>query len=179
MIETKQYVTIPIFWEKTFEKEISEVYRLFKDQENKIFDLAWHELNPNGLMDFIEAIIKEANVFVVKDGEDIAGAFIIMNPQYYKDMVVSAEAHCAISKRYWGKTARVIMESFKQYLNNNFKINRIIASVPQCGYGIIKLLKNIGFRHEGTIKRVLVYNDKNNEPKLYDKLIYALDMEEK
>ena len=150
-MEEKQYVTTPILWTKEFENEISEVYRLFKDQENKIFDLAWHDENPN----------------------------VLVNPNIFRNVVLSIEAHCAISKRYWGKTSRDVMNSFKEYLRNNFNINRIIATVPQCGYGVIKLLKNIGFRHEGTIKRVLVYNDKNNQPKLYDKLIYALDMEEK
>ena len=178
-MEEKQYVTTPILWTKEFENEISEVYRLFKDQENKIFDLAWHDENPNGLMDFIENIIRQELVFVVKDGDRVAGAFILVNPNIFRNVVLSIEAHCAISKRYWGKTSRDVMNSFKEYLRKNFNINRIIATVPQCGYGVIKLLKNIGFRHEGTIKRVLVYNDKNNQPKLYDKLIYALDMEEK
>ena len=54
-----KYTTYPIYWEKEYEKEIAEVYRLFKDQERKIFDLSWHEANPDGLMDFIEDIIQK------------------------------------------------------------------------------------------------------------------------
>lgn len=173
-----KYVTYPIYWEKEFEKEIAEVYRLFKDQERKIFDLSWHEANPDGLMDFIEDIIKEASVFVVKDNETIAGAFILTDPKIYKDVAIHIDTHCAVSKKYWGPDSREVCKSFIDYLKKNFKINRLLASVPQCGYGIIKLLKNMGFKHEGTIKKALIYKDKHDEDKLYDKLIYALDLEE-
>lgn len=172
-------VTTPIFWDKTFENEIAEVYRLFKDQEKKIFDLTWFEENPNGIMDFIEDIIKNNNVFVVKDNDVVAGAFIIIDPKYYKDTILFANVHCSVSKKYWGKKSREVSKCFIKFLKDNFKINKLIAEVPQCGYGIIKLLKNVGFIHEGTIKKVLIYNNKDNEPKLYDKLIYSLDMEDK
>lgn len=67
-----------------------------------------------------------------------------------------------------------LVETFKDYAVINFNIRKFIATVPQCGYGIIKLLKDLGFQHEGTMKENLVYLDKNNNPKLYDELVYGL-----
>lgn len=180
MVEkTKTYVTYPITWTKEYEKEIQEVYRLFKDQERKIFDLTWYDAG-NNLMDFIEELIKDGGVFVTKDFEDnkIAATFVLVDPVIFRDTVLYANVHCAVSKAFWGKEARNISGNFISYLEDNYSIKRLIANVPQCGYGIIKLLKNMGFHHEGTIKRVLPYLDKNSEVKLYDKLIYSLDLKE-
>lgn len=174
----KTYITYPIVWGKEYEKEIQEVYRLFKDQEKKIFDLTWYDAG-NNLMDFIEELVKDGGVFVTKDFESnkIAATFVLVDPVIFREVVLYANVHCAVSKAYWGKEARSISANFISHLEDNYKINRLIASVPQCGYGIIKLLKNMGFLHEGTVKRVLPYLDKNSEVKLYDKLIYSLDLQ--
>lgn len=178
MVETKEYIVDNIVWDTMYEREISEVYRLLKDQERKIFDLAWFEDNQDGIMGYVEDKVKDGGVFVIRDNDIIAGMFILDNPRTYKDYVIACDVHCAISKKYWGKDSRDVCNAFKEYLKANHNIKRLIANVPQCGYGVIKLLKNIGFKHEGTIKKVLVFKDKNNNDKLYDGLVYGLDLEE-
>ena len=73
-----------------------------------------------------------------------------------------------------GKEARRICKEFRKFLEDNFKIKKIIAEVPQCKYGVIKLIKDMGMVHEGTIKECMLYNDKKGQPKWYDKLIYTI-----
>ena len=57
-------------------------------------------------------------------------------------------------------------------------IKRMEAYVPSNNFGIIKLLKDVGFKIEGTLRNRLIYRDKNNNPKLYNELLYSnLDLE--
>ena len=167
-------------WDKSFEREISEIYRILKDQENKIFDLSWYEDNNSGIMGYVESKVKKEAVFVILDTElnNIAGVFIIEDMRPYNGKILYATAHCVIPKKYWGKTSKDICEVFKTYLQVNCPIKRLIANVPQNAYSLIKLLKYIGFRHEGTLKRTLVFKDKNGNDKLYDSMLYGLDLED-
>lgn len=168
------YQTIQLHWSPTFEKEIQEVYRMLKDQENKIFDLAWHDkYNNNSIMNIIEKHIKLGQIFVEKYNDDVAGMVMLTDPRTFGDLIITVDVHAVIRKKYWGKPSRDILRDIKQYLDKNFKIKKMIASVPQCGYGVIKLLKDLGFKHEGTLKQACLYPDKNNKPKFYDKLIYS------
>ena len=169
-----------IEWDKSFEREIAEVYRILKDQENKIFDLSWKEENPNGIMEYAESMIRNEAVFVIVDTElnNIAGVFMVEKIRMYKGRGLYGFLHCIIPKKYWGKTSRDICEVFKTYLQVNCPINRLLVEVPQNAYSVIKLLKNMGFRHEGTIKKIMVYLDKNGNEKLYDSMVYGLDLEE-
>ena len=178
MEETKIYTVTPIYWTADYNYEIEEAYRLLKDQERKIFDLAWEEDNPNGVMAYIEDQIKNNMVFAVKDDDVVTGIFILENFRTYKNTILACDIHCAIRKKYWGQTARDICGVFADFLKKEYNINRVIANVPQCGYGVIKLLKSVGFKHEGTVKKVLVFKDKDGNDKLYDGLIYGLDLEE-
>lgn len=158
-----------------------EVYRLLKDQEKKIFDLSFYEgLGDDPIMAYVEDKITNEVVFVIKDTEanKVAGVFILEDLRPYKDVVLYGRVHCVICKKYWGKGSRDICSSFLEYLKANTKILRLIAEVPQNAYSLIKILKSIGFRHEGTIKKVLVFKDKNGNEKLYDEMLYGLDLEE-
>ena len=58
-------------------------------------------------------------------------------------------------------------------------VKRIECRVPSNNFGIIKLLKDVGFKIEGTLKnRVLRYN-KKNIPTLYNELVYSnINLEE-
>lgn len=172
-----KYTILPIEWGSAYQYEIQEVYRMLKDQEGKIFDLSWYDMGGN-LFDYVEAMVREGAVYVVKQDNDVAAFFILENPRVYKDIITKLDVHTAVRKKYWGKQSREIMKAFKEYLYNNFKIKKIIASVPQCGYGIIKLLKDIGFTHEGTLKQSLIFKDKNGMPRFYDELIYSLTNED-
>lgn len=175
-----RFEVIPLEWDTTYEKEISEVYRILKDQEKKIFDLTWYEDNPTGVMGYVESMVKNETVFLIRDlpTGNTAGVFMIEKVRPYKNTIIYGQVHCIIPKKYWGSTSRDICEAFKTFLKVNYPIKRLIAEVPQNAYSVIKLLKAMGFRHEGTIKRVMVYIDKNGNEKLYDSMIYGLDLEE-
>lgn len=177
----EKYKTILLDWQPEYEKEISEVYRLLKDQEKKIFDLSWYEgLGDNPLMEYVEMMIKDNLVFVIYDteAERVAGVFMLSNLKEYKDVVLCAEVHCIICKKYWGKGSRELCEVMKKDLQERTEIKRLIAKIPQNAYSLIKILKSIGFHHEGTIKKVLVFKDKQGNDKLYDEMYYGLDLED-
>lgn len=175
-----RYMVDYIEWDKEFENEISEVYRILKDQEQKVFDLSWHKDNEDDVMDYVETMVRDEAVFVVKDttNNNIAGVFIVEKMKFYKDIILYGFIHCVIPKKYWGKKSRDICEVFKTFLKVNIPIKRLLAEVPQNAYSVIKLLKNMGFRHEGTIKKIMVYLDKNGNEKLYDSMVYGLDLED-
>lgn len=177
MILTDKYNIIKVSWSPAYSKEIEEIYRMLRDQEHKIFDLSWYDMGGD-LLNYVEARIKEDAVFVITKDDDICAFFILENPRLFQDIITRVDVHTAVRKKYWGKTSREIMNTFRDYLFSNYKIKKVIASVPQCGYGVIKLLKDIGFRHEGTLKQALLFLDKNNKPKYYDELIYSLTNEE-
>lgn len=173
------YKIIQLRWLPIYEKEIQEVYRMLKDQEKKIFDLAWHDkYNDNSIMNIIERNIKLGQIFVATYNDEVAGMVMLTEPQTFGDLIVTVNVHTAIRKKFWGKPSREILKQIKEYLDTNFKIKKIIASVPQCGYGVIKLLKDLGFKHEGTLKQACLYPDKNDKPKFYDKLIYSSTRED-
>lgn len=168
-------------WSPEFSEDIMEVYRLLKDQEKKIFDLSFYEgLGGDAIMTYVEDMVENNLVFVVKDteAERVAGVFILEGMRPYKDVVLYAYVHCVVCKKYWGKKSKEVCEIMKKYLQENTKILRLIAQIPQNAYSLIKILKSIGFRHEGTVKHAVVYLDKNSNEKLYDEMLYGLDLEE-
>lgn len=173
------YKVIQLQWSPIFEKDIQEVYRMLKDQERKIFDLAWHDkFNDNNIMNIVEKNIKRGQIFVAKNNDEVCGMVMMTDPTTFGDLIVTVDVHAVIRKKYWGKPSREILKQIKQYIDTHYKIKKIIASVPQCGYGVIKLLKDIGFKHEGTLKEACLYPDKNDKPKFYDKLIYSSTRED-
>lgn len=174
---TLDYSIIQIEWSPVYNNEITEIYRMLKDQERKIFDLSWYDMDGD-IMNYLESMVRDNSVFIIKKDNDICAFFILENPRTFNDIILRVDVHTAVRKKYWGKQSRDIMNTFKEYLFSRYKIKKIIASVPQCGYGVIKLLKDIGFKHEGTLKQALIFKDKNNNPKFYDELIYSLTNED-
>lgn len=168
-----------IEWNPENSNEIMEVFRLLKDQEKKIFDLSFYDgLGDEPIMAYVEDMVNNNLVFVVKDNEaeKVAGVFMLEDLRPYKDVVLYAKVHCVICKKYWGKGSKELCEVFKKYLKENTKILRLIAEIPQNAYSLIKILKSVGFVHEGTVKRTVVYLDKNGKEKLYDEMLYGLDL---
>nr|DAL96073.1 MAG TPA: Diamine N-acetyltransferase [Caudoviricetes sp.] len=176
-MELEKYNILQIEWTPAYNKEITEIYRMLKDQERKIFDLSWYDMGGD-ILNYLEGMIKKSAVFIVSKDDDICAFFILENPRMFKDIIIRTDVHTVVRKKYWGKQSRDIMNLFKSYLLTNYKIKKLIASVPQCGYGVIKLLKDIGFKHEGTIKQALLFKDKNDIPKFYDELIYSFTNED-
>lgn len=162
-----------IEWSKDFQEEIKEVYTMLKDQENKIFDLSFYDTFKTDIMGYTEDAIRNNMVFVIKKDNDICGFFMFEDPRYYKDIILSVNTHCAVRKKYWGRQSREVCKAMDDYLTNNMRIKRLVASIPQHGYGVIKLLKDIGFKHEGTQKKALIFEDKYGKEKYYDELIYT------
>jgi len=172
------YKIYPIEWEARFNNEIELVYKMFKDQEHRIFDLSAYD-NYGSVMDIVEDTITNDTVFVVVNSDGyLVASFILEDAILYQDIILEVKLHCAIRRPFWGSVSRDICRAMKQYLDDNYTIKKLIAEVPQCKYGIIKLLKDIGFKHEGTLKECTIYKDKNNNPKFYDKLIYTSTRED-
>ena len=153
------YEVTRVQWTPDRESDIKEIYRMFKDQERKIFDLT--AIDTNNVMDIVEYAIMEDTVFIVKADDIPCACFIVENPAMYQGRLIKANLHCVIRK------------AFLDFMDKYFAPLKLTAFVPQCGYGIIKLLKDMGFVHEGTMKKSRLYLDKNNQPKLYDELIYS------
>lgn len=177
VISKNKFLVEQVFFTPEFQFEVSEIFRMLKDQENKIFDLTFYDGGAN-VMDYVISKVKSGGVFVVKYNSDVAAFFILENPRTFGDIITRADIHTAVRRKFWGRTSREIMNCFKEYLFSHYRIKKVVASVPQCGYGVIKLLKDLGFKHEGTLKEALIFKDKNNNPKYYDELIYSLTMEE-
>lgn len=171
------YEVIQVKWEPNYQDDIKEIYRMFKDQERKIFPLTTYDEGTT-IMDMVELMLKEDTVFLVKHSGIPCAVFILENAEVYKDIIVRVNIHTAIRRPYWGTKAREICRYFKEFLHNNFLIKKLVAEVPQCGYGVIKLLKDMGLKHEGTMKEASLYLDKNDKPKFYDTLIYSLTRED-
>lgn len=173
-----KYSIYPIQWDKLFEPEIQMIYQMFKDQEHRIFTINTYD-NYDNILDVVKDMIDNDRVFVVTSplGEVMA-SFILEDAILFKDIITEVKIHCAIRRPFWGSTAREICREMELYLRDKYRIKKLIAEVPQCKYGIIKLLKDIGFKHEGTLKTCLLYLDKNHNPKWYDKLIYTLTRED-
>ena len=165
------YEVTRVQWTPDRETDIKEIYRMFKDQERKIFDLT--AIDTSNVMDIVEYAIMEDTVFIVKADDIACACFIVENPAMYQGRLIKANLHCVIRKAFWGKESRNICKAFLDFMDKYFAPLKLTAFVPQCGYGIIKLLKDMGFVHEGTMKKSRLYLDKNNQPKLYDELIYS------
>lgn len=178
MITATDNITITnVKWDKFHEQDIQSIYAMLREQEGKIFDLTFYDMGGN-LLDYIENYIRESKVFLLKVNGESAAFFILDNLRTFGDVITRCEVHTAIKRKFWGKTSRELIAKFKDYLFDNYYIKKIIAYVPQNGYGVIKLLKDVGFTHEGTLKNALMFPDKNNKPKYYDELIYSLNNEE-
>ena len=166
-------------WDNLNEEYIREVYRLLKEQEKKVFDLSFYEgLGEEPILEYVQDMVENNLVFIVEDTQagKVAGVFMLEDLRPYKDVVLYAKIHCVIGKKYWGKKSKEVCEAFKSYLQRETNIQRLIAEIPQNAYSLIKILKSVGFTHEGTVKRVLVYLDKNGNEKLYDEMLYGLDL---
>lgn len=179
VMDNDRFAIILLEWDGEYQDLIQEAYRLLKDQEKKIFDLSWYEDNQQGVMGYLQEAVINDYTYVVWDidKQQVGGLFILEGLRTYKGRMLYGNVHAVISKKYWGKASIEICRDFKQFLINAGDIDKLIATIPQNNYPLIKLLKTIGFIHEGTIKNTVVYLDKNGNEKKYDELIYGLDLE--
>lgn len=172
----KEFDFVQVIFNEDNCEYVKEVYRLHKDQARKIFDLASTIDSDDRIMDYVEYLIRDNIVFVAidKDNGNIAGCAVLEDIFGIEDIIVRVNCHLVIGRKYWGKSSRDIVVGVFDYLDNHYKpIKRFEAKVPSHNFGIIKLLKDVGFKIEGTCKSSLVFNNKNGEPKFYNELIYS------
>lgn len=175
--ETNTYSIYPVFWSNEYMGDIEYIYQMYKDQERRIFDLSIYT-DGGTVLDRVQDAIQNDVVFIVKNDENIVATFTLEDAIMFGDIIVEMKFHMAVRRTHWGKESRAICKAIKEYLLKRYNFKKIICEVPQCKYGVIKLLKDMGLKHEGTLKSCLPYLDKNNVPKWYDKLIYTLTNEE-
>ena len=164
---------IPFSFCQEDERYVTEFYRLCKDQERKLFDLT---RNTSDMVELIRMCLEQPNSIYIAavEDNDICGIFSLEDIKYYGDFILEADQHCIFARHCWGKKAREIVSQYFQYLDDNLKpIKRLVAAVPQQNFGVIKLLKDVGFKLEGTLEGKLIYPDKNGRPKFYNQLIYS------
>jgi RimJ/RimL family protein N-acetyltransferase len=168
---------VEVKWDTSHEEYIKEVYRMLKDQENKIFDRTLQDVD---VMDYVEYHVQKNKIYVIIDNEGIVCAFFMLEHiKPFKDIILTADLHCAVRKHCWGKKSRELGQYMLDYLKDNLPpLKRLVASVPQHNFGVVKLLKDLGFKHEGTLKSNLVFKNKFGEDKYYDELIYSIVRED-
>lgn len=155
---------------------IKEVYRLHKEQSYKLFDLSCKISSDEDIMDLIKDRIQYDEVLLAIDTSNgnYAGCITFHNLCVYDKMIVNAEVHPVISKKYWGADSRHIIEDCYKFVEKNWlPINRLEARVPSHNFGVIKLLKDVGFKIEGTCKNRYIFKDKDGVEKFYNQLIYS------
>ena len=172
----RKYDFVQVTLEPEDYEKVKEVYRLHKEQANKIFNLASGVYSDEDIMEVIKNDIENNIILLAIDMETgkYSAAVTFDNIQMYNGYIVNMGVHIVVCKRYWGPESRKIIFDCYEYLKENMKpIKRLEAFVPSNGYGIIKLLKDVGFKIEGTLKNRVVYNNKDNVPTLYNELVYS------
>jgi len=155
---------------------IREIYRLHKEQANRLFDLSCKINTDEKIMDTIKNRLEYDIVLLAidKDTKQYAGCISFCNMKIYNNTIIDCDVHPVISKKYWGNNSRNLIEDCYKFVEDNWlPINRLTAKVPSNNYGVIKLLKDVGFKIEGTCKDVYIFKDKNGNNKFYNQLIYS------
>jgi RimJ/RimL family protein N-acetyltransferase len=177
------------FVEVTLEPEdydkVKEIYRLHKEQKNKIFDLSSGIKTDEDILEYVKDKVDYCIVLMAIDKltGKYAGVIILDETRFYytedTDYISSMVVHIVINKSYWGKQSREILNDCLSFINENMKpVLRIEAYVPSHNFGVIKLLKDMGFKIEGTLRNKLIYKDKNGNDKFYNELVYSKILKE-
>ena len=155
---------------------VKEIYRLHKEQANKLFDLSCGIETDEDILDMIKDTISNDIVLMAidKDTNRYAGCFIFDCINIYNNEIINCGIHLVISKKYWGKDSRIMIRDCYRFIEKNMKhIRRMECNVPANNFGIIKLLKDVGFKIEGTCKDRLVFKNKYGIPTFYNELCYS------
>lgn len=175
-MEQKQFDFEEVTLDTKDYNKVKEIYRLHKEQSYKIFDLSSNISTDEDIMDYVKSHIEYNTVLLALDitNNEYAGCVILEDPKIYNNDIINIKVHLVVRKKYWGKSSRNLIFDCYKFLKDNMKpINRMECTVPSNNYGIIKLLKDVGFKIEGTMKNRLLFKDKNGKEKLYNELIYS------
>lgn len=175
-MEQRKFDFVKVTLEPDDYDKVKEVYRLHKEQFNKLFDLSSWVKSDDDLINMIKDRIEYDEVLLAIDTTTgrYAGCITFHDIRVCNNTIVDAEVHPVVSKRYWGQSSRDLIEDAYKFVETNWlPINRLTARVPSHNFGVIKLLKDVGFKVEGTLKDYYVFEDKNGENKYYNQLIYS------
>ena len=86
------YEVIRVKWEPNYQDDIKEIYRMFKDQERKIFPLTVFDIGTS-VMDMVELMCKEDFVFLIKEDNNPCAVFILENPQIFHKIITKVFIH--------------------------------------------------------------------------------------
>lgn len=175
-MDPRKYDFVQVTLEPEDYEKVKEIYRLHKEQKRILFGLTSGITTDEEIMECLKDAIENEIVMLAIDTTTgkYAGMVGFDNIRIYNDEIISMGCHIVISKRYWGPESRKIIFDCYKYLDDNMKpIKRLEAFVPSNAYGIIKLLKDVGFKIEGTLKNRLVYPNKDNVPTKYNELVYS------
>ena len=172
----QKYDFVEVTLEPNHYELVKEIYRLHKEQANKLFSLSSGISTDEDIMELVRDSIRDNIVMLAVDTTNgkYAGMVGFDNVVVLGDEVVNMRCHIVISKRYWGPESRKIIFDYYDYMDKNMKpVKRLEAFVPSNNFGIIKLLKDVGFKIEGTLKNRLVYKNKDGIPTYYNELVYS------
>jgi RimJ/RimL family protein N-acetyltransferase len=172
----RKYDFVEVTLEPDDYEKVKEVYRLHKEQANKIFGLSSGVSTDEDIMECIRDNIDANMVLLAIDTTN--GKYAAMvgfdNIIMYDGTVANMRCHIIVNKRYWGQESRHIIFDWFEYAKENMKpIKRLEAFVPSNNFGIIKLLKDVGFKIEGTLKDRVIYKNKDGVPTYYNELVYS------
>lgn len=175
-MEPRKYDFVEVTLEPEDYDKVKEVYRLHKEQASKIFNLASGISTDEDIMECIKDNIQDNIVLLAID--TTTGKYAAMigcdDVVVYNDEVANMKCHIVVNKRYWGPESRKIIFDWYEYIKDNMKpIRRLEAFVPSNNFGIIKLLKDVGFKIEGTLRNRVVYKNKDGIPTYYNELVYS------
>lgn len=156
--------------------KIKEVYRLHKEQATRLFGLSSGVRTDEDIMDIVKDAVENNITLLAYDneGQRYCAVIIFENIMMYDGIVANMQVHIVISKKYWGRASRDIINDAYRYVGENMKpIKRLEAFVPANNYGVIKLLKDVGFKCEGTLRDKCIYKNKAGEPTFYNELVYG------
>ena len=102
---------IPFSFCQEDERYVTELYRLCKDQERKLFDLT---RNTSDMVELIRMCLEQPNSIYIAavEDNDICGIFSLEDIKYYGDFILEADQHCIFARHCWGKKAREIISQY-------------------------------------------------------------------
>lgn len=175
-MEPRKYDFVQVTLEPEDYEKVKEVYRLHKEQKRLLFSLSSGISTDEEIMECLKDAIENEIVLLAIDTTTgkYAGMIGLDNIKIYGDEILSMGCHLVVSKRYWGPESRKIIFDWYAYIEENMKpVRRLEAFVPSNAYGIIKLLKDVGFKIEGTLRNRLIYPNKDDVPTMYNELVYS------
>lgn len=181
-MEPRKYDFVEVTLEPDDYEKVKEVYRLHKEQANKIFSLSSGISSDEDIMEVVRDNVRDNIVLLAVDTTNgkYAGMAGFDDINILNNEVLNMKCHIIVNKKYWGPESRKIIFDCFEYLKENMKpIKRLEAFVPSNNFGIIKLLKDVGFKIEGTLRNRVVYKNKDGIPTKYNELVYSkLDLGE-